>query len=48
MDRMHWYGEEPFPWIGVGWGALLGLALFGGLTWLGFELIDQDLEGFTP
>jgi hypothetical protein len=44
MDRMHWYGEEPFPWIGVGLGLLAGPVLMAGLAWLGFELLDQNLE----
>jgi hypothetical protein len=42
--RMHWYGEEPFPWLGLLIGAVFGLLLLPGLAWLGFELIDQDLE----
>jgi hypothetical protein len=44
-SRYHWYGEEPFPWIGVAWGAVLGLLLFPVLSWIGFELLDQNLEG---
>jgi hypothetical protein len=47
-----WYArfgiERPFPWVGIGLGALLGLVLMPLLAWLGFQLIDQDLEGFTP
>lgn len=42
------YGiEPPFPWLGIAIGAALGLALLPALTWLGFELIDRDLKGFT-
>jgi hypothetical protein len=47
-DRYHWWVEEPFPWLGIGIGAVFGLVLFPFLAWVGFELIDQNLESFTP
>lgn len=51
-----WYArerfwEDPFPWLGL---LLFTAALLSGavivpvLAWLGFELIDQNLESWTP
>jgi hypothetical protein len=43
-DRHRWWGEEPFPWVGLLIGTVFGALLLPVLAWLGFELIDQDLE----
>jgi ABC-type branched-subunit amino acid transport system permease subunit len=47
-SRYHWWGEEPFPWIAVVVGVAVAAVAAPVLSWLAFELIDMDLEGFTP
>lgn len=42
-DRYHWYGEEPFPWIGLGLGTVLGFVVMPLVGWLLLELVDCDL-----
>jgi hypothetical protein len=48
MRDRHWYTrfgiEEPFPWLGIAIGALVGLLAVPSLSWIAFELIDQDFE----
>jgi hypothetical protein len=47
FDYTAWI-EPPFPWLGLSIGFGTGLILLPALAWLGFELLDQSLESYTP
>lgn len=46
--RMHWWGEEPFPWIGVALGLLAGPVLMMLVGWGVLAFVDCDLGGTRP
>lgn len=47
-----WYAkygiEPPFPWLGLAIGVGIAAVLTPLAFWAAFELIDQNLESYTP